>query len=116
MSLPQSSGKTSAVSAGALMGGSFGLDGPEAQAGGGVAAFWGLTETMPAWSNASSALAALVAAQAPQAVWLPGYLCSWTLAAVPEERRRFFPLGPDLAPDLAALDGRLAPGDMLLLP
>lgn len=110
---PHSTGQTPAVSAGPFIGGFFGLEGPGA-ARGGVAAAWGLTAGMPAWSNASSALAALVAAHDPPVVWLPGHLCTWTLAAVPEARRRFFPLGPDLAPDLTALEGRLAPGDMLL--
>lgn len=68
----------------------------------------------PAWVNATSALAALVAALRPQRVWLPGYLCTELVAAVPPPARRFFALRDDLEPDIAALEGRLAPGDLLL--
>ncbi len=68
----------------------------------------------PAWVNATSALAALVARLRPQRVWLPGYLCAELVAAAPPPARRFFALGDDLEPEIAMLDGALAPGDLLL--
>jgi|GEM_PF-700292 len=100
--------------AGPPIGGFFGLEMPAPRGDGGLAAAWGVAGTALAWANASSALAALVAAIRPGRVWLPGYICAHFVAAVPADLRRFFPLTPGFAPDLAALDGQLAPGDALL--
>lgn len=92
------------------IGGFFGL----ASAGAGdLVAHWG-AEAAPGWVNATSALAALVAHLRPGAVWLPGYICAELVAAAGPCPLRFFPLGADMAPDGAALEGRLAPGDLVL--
>ena len=98
------------------IGGFFGLALPGApkQVGRGLAEAWGVAGTRHAWSNATSAFAALVTHLRPGAVWLPGYICADFVAAVPQDKRRFFPLRHDLAPDIAALEGLLCPGDMLL--
>jgi hypothetical protein len=90
------------------IGGFFGL--ATAEGDGSLAAAWGLGDGLLAWENATSALAALIRHMAPGSVWLPGYLCRWTLDAVPLARRRFFGLGPDLA-ELAA---GVRPGDLVL--
>ncbi len=113
---------TIAATAGAVrrdapLGGFFGLE-PRASAlqstGQSLAATWDVEATPHAWTNATSALAALVAHLRPRQVWLPGYLCAWTLAAVPARMRRFFPLRHDLSPDDVRLAGRLSPGDVVL--
>lgn len=92
------------------VGGFFGLEHPGK---GNLLAFWG-AEGCPAWVNATSALAALVTSLRPGAVWLPGYVCAELVTAVPLPMRRFFPLRDDLTPDIATLEGQIAPGDMVL--
>lgn len=104
-----------ALSVAAPIGGFFGLDLADVASGpGGLDRFWGLDATTPAWCNATSALAALVAGLRPAAVWLPGYLCPEMRAAVAPSQQRFFPLTDTLSPQIAALDGHLSPGDMVL--
>lgn len=92
------------------IGGFFGLEDPGS---GDLLAMWGARDA-PALVNATSALAMLVSRVRPGAVWLPGYVCAELVGAVPTPARRFFPLDDDLAPDIAALEGRIAPGDMVL--
>jgi len=97
------------------MGGFFGLEVPEAsQPENGLAAAWKIAGPRLAWTNATSALAALVVHLGPGSVWLPGYICASILAAVPGRALRFFPLREDMSPEIAAMQGRLSPGDMVL--
>jgi len=97
------------------LGGFFGIDLPDVVPDvGGLAAVWEVAETRHAWTNATSALASLVAHLRPGSVWLPGYICSSVLAAVPREVQRFFPLREDLSPETDAMEGRLSHGDMVL--
>jgi dTDP-4-amino-4,6-dideoxygalactose transaminase len=91
------------------LGGFFGL---ETAGRGDLARRWGLTADL-AWENATAALAALVRQLRPGAVWLPGYLCGWTVRAVPQDLRRFFPLTAGMQPDQAALAG-VRSGDIVL--
>ncbi|SMY07368.1 DegT/DnrJ/EryC1/StrS aminotransferase family protein [Flavimaricola marinus] len=92
------------------IGGFLGLERPGA---GDLNAFWGAADC-PAWVNATSALAALVTELRPARVWLPGYICAELVEAVPAAARRYFPMTDALAPDIAALDGRVADGDLVL--
>ena len=92
------------------IGGFFGLERPGT---GDLMTYWG-ARGCPAWVNATSAFAALVAGLRPGKVWLPGYVCAELAEAVPLPLRQFFPLTDDLTPDIATLDGTISPGDIVL--
>ena len=91
------------------LGGFFGLELPET--GGGLLAHWGAARGL-AFANATSALAALVRAQAPGRVWFPGYVCAEFAEAAPEAARRFYAVGEDLGPEVATLQP--GPGDLVV--
>lgn len=89
------------------LGGFFGLELPDADAG--LWRLWGAGRGR-AYVNATSALAALIAMEQPGQVWFPAFLCPEFPAAAP--RPRYYALTEDLAPDTATLDPE--PGDMVI--
>jgi len=87
---------------GTPIGGFFALELPTAK--GGVHQFWSGKHPTACFVNARSALAALIAAERPQKVWLPAFLCSALADAVPTGLRRYYSVGSNLSPQVSALE------------
>jgi len=96
---------------GVPLGGFFALEIPDAD--GGILQSWSEGRHVACFVNARSALAALIAAERPRAVWLPAFLCGALADAVPAALRRYYPVGPTLTPEVSAL-GNVQSGDMLI--
>jgi len=94
-----------------LLGGFFAL---EIIAGrNGIFQSWSGRRPVACFVNARSALAALIAAERPRAVWLPAFICGALANAVPQPLRQYYPVGATLTPQVSALGG-VQSGDMLL--
>ncbi|MBS1189578.1 MAG: hypothetical protein H6R10_1370 [Rhodocyclaceae bacterium] len=65
------------------------------------------------FTNARSALAALIDTEQPGTVWLPAFLCAALADAVPTPLRRYYPVGASLSPDVEALTAA-RPGDLVI--
>ena len=99
-----------------LIGGFFGLERPGASEFG-LADLWGMpSDPGLTFANGRSALAALVATQKPQKVWLPAYICRSVPAAVriTGVTLDFYPVGAELEPDTLFLQHQAGPREMVL--
>lgn len=93
------------------IGGFLGLELPAGR--GGLREFWGFGSRAECYSNARSALQAiLLATRNP--LWMPAYLCPHFTASVPEQRLRIYPLEGDGSPAVAWLSAQARQGDLIL--
>jgi len=93
------------------VGGFFGLEIP--QGADGILHYWIANRQASYFSNARSALSALIASEQPGAVWLPAFLCTSLADAVPISLQRYYPVGETLSPQVLALS-EVKNGDMLI--
>lgn len=93
------------------IGGFFALEIP--MVAGGLLQSWGQGLPLACFSNARSALSALIVAERPRKVWLPAFLCGALAEAVPEALLQYYPVGISLTPQVSALGG-VQDGDMLV--
>lgn len=95
------------------IGGFLGIDLPPGHAGS-LRRQWRLGGVERAFTNARSALKALLDAIPGGVVWLPAYLCPEFGSVVPVPRRRFYPLDHAFSPDAAFLEHAVAANDIVL--
>src|ERR1051325_7541433 len=68
---------------------------------------------LTAWT-ARAVLKKLFDAKRPDRIWLPAYACRQLAEAVPQLAVRFYPLGPELSPDIGYLQHQVRSGDLVL--
>lgn len=97
------------------IGGYFGLHEPDGGAPEhSIHARWTSGRSFAAFSNARSALAALVDIIAPRSVWLPAYICPGLIADSWREQVRYYPVLAGFEPDVATLDRDAGSRDIVL--
>lgn len=100
------------------LGGFFALDLPSRVAERSVAALWGLSERPHAgYSNARSALNALLRIRSGQCLWLPAYCCESLAQAIEgtELQIRYYPVTKTLTPAFEHLGEQLLASDLVLI-
>jgi dTDP-4-amino-4,6-dideoxygalactose transaminase len=94
------------------IGGFLGLEFPAGP--GGLRRIWGASEPSLSFVNARSAFASLVKAAPSPRVWFPAFICPEFVDAVPEQKRRYYPVGENLSPIVSVLETKVRPGDLVL--